>query len=225
MIHESPWLNLWLYPAELDYRRSRPLAPTWHNLQASVRTTDEPWSPPPGQPTDQPLIYLSLGSLGSADVPLMRRLIEVLAQTPHRYIVSTGPQHAELELADNMTGQEFLPQASILPQVDGVITHGGNNTITESMWFGKPMLVLPIFWDQHDNAQRVQETGFGVRLDTYGFDDQQLVSTVDRLVSDELLIHRAAAAGQRLRRQPGSLVAADLIERLAATAEPVVRRL
>jgi MGT family glycosyltransferase len=224
MIHESPWLNLWLYPAELDYRRSRPLAPTWHNLQASVRTTDEPWSPPPGQPPDQPLIYLSLGSLGSADVPLMRRLIEVLAQTPHRYIVSTGPQHAELELADNMTGQEFLPQASILPQVDGVVTHGGNNTITESMWFGKPMLVLPIFWDQHDNAQRMDETGFGVRLPTYSLGDGDLPAAIERLLSDADLEARLNGISKRLQATPGNERAAVLIERVAVSAEPVSSR-
>ena len=34
---------------------------------------------------------------------------------------------------------------------------------------GKPMIVLPLFWDQYDNAQRVDETGFGVRLPTYTF--------------------------------------------------------
>src|SRR5690242_1414030 len=55
MIHESPWLNLTLYPAELDYPRSGPLAPSWHNLETSVRATDEPWQPPPHE---QPLVYL-----------------------------------------------------------------------------------------------------------------------------------------------------------------------
>jgi hypothetical protein len=39
----------------------------------------------------------------------MERLIEVLARTPHRCVVSKGPQHAEFELADNMIGAEFLP--------------------------------------------------------------------------------------------------------------------
>ena len=48
---------------------------------------------PAGMEDGAGLIYLSLGSLGSADVELMRRLIEVLAGTPHRYIVSKGPQH------------------------------------------------------------------------------------------------------------------------------------
>ena len=39
-IHESPWLNLYSYPAEADYRRERPLGPTWHRLDSTVRHTD-----------------------------------------------------------------------------------------------------------------------------------------------------------------------------------------
>ncbi len=45
-------------------------------------------------------------------------------------LVSEGPQREELRLADNMAGAEFLPQVSVLPQVDLVITHAGNNTVT-----------------------------------------------------------------------------------------------
>ena len=211
-IHESPWLNLTIYPDELDYPRSRPLGERWQNLQTSVRATDAPWAPP--ERDGRKLVYLSLGSLGSADVSLMRRLVAELAETPHRYVVSKGPQHAEYELADNMVGEEFLPQTSVLPHVEAVITHGGNNTTTECMWFGKPMLVLPVFWDQHDNAQRVHETGFGIRLRTYDFVDGELAAGVDRVLADEQLRARCAAAGERLRARPGTELAADLIEAL-----------
>jgi MGT family glycosyltransferase len=222
MIHESPWLNLYLYPRELDYPRSVPLGRTWHNLETSVRATDAPWSPPAGFGGDGVgrLVYLSLGSLGSADVELMKRLVELLADTPHRYIVSRGPRHDEYALADNMVGEEFLPQTSVLPHVDAVITHGGNNTVTECLWFGKPMLVLPIFWDQHDNAQRVHETGYGIRLPTYALERDELAGAVDRLLTDGELRARVRAAGQRLRQQPGTEVAADLIERVARSGEP-----
>jgi MGT family glycosyltransferase len=218
MVHESPWLNLTIYPAELDYERSRPLAPIWHNLETSVRATDEGWAPPEG---DGPLAYVSLGSLGSADVALMQRLVDALARTSYRYVVSTGPQHTEYELAQNMTGAEFLPQVSLLPHVDAVITHGGNNTTTECMWFGKPMLVLPIFWDQHDNAQRVHERGYGVRLPTYAFEQEEIEQALQRLLGDEALRERAAAAGERLRARPGTARAGDLIERVAISGEPV----
>ena len=140
LIHRSDWLNLYLYPRELDYPRSAPLHPTWHNLESSVRGSDAPWAVPEAiADGDGALIYLSLGSLGSADVPLMERLVDSLAKTPHRYVVSKGPQHDAYELAPNMVGEEFLPQVSVLPHVDLVITHGGNNTVTECMHHGKPM--------------------------------------------------------------------------------------
>ena len=104
-IHESPYLNLYVYPAEADYERSVPLAPTWHRLDTSVRATDEPWSAPDELASgDGKLVYLSLGSLGSADVELMQRLVDILAESPHRYVVSKGPQHELLRLADNMAG-------------------------------------------------------------------------------------------------------------------------
>jgi UDP:flavonoid glycosyltransferase YjiC (YdhE family) len=120
-------------------------------------------------------------------------------------------------------GAEFLPQVSVLPHVAAVITHGGNNTTTECMWFGKPMVVLPLFWDQHDNAQRVHETGYGVRLPTYSFEAAQLAAALRRVVADEALRARAAHAGERLRRRSGAALAADLIERVAVTAQPVKR--
>jgi MGT family glycosyltransferase len=208
-IHESPHLNLYLYPAEADYPRSQPLGATWHGLDSCVRSVEETFEPPPG---DGALVYVSLGSLGSADVDLMNRLVGSLAETPHRYVVSKGPQHELIELADNMTGAEFLPQPAILPHVDHVITHGGNNTVTESIRFGRPMIVLPIFWDQHDNARRMDETGFGVRLPTYEFEDTELHSAIDRLLAGDHPTLRKASS--RLQREPGAVKAADLIEQV-----------
>jgi MGT family glycosyltransferase len=209
-VHESPWLNLYLYPAEADYERSRPLGERWQRLDSCVRAVDETFEPPPG---DGALVYVSLGSLGSADVELMNRLVAALAETPHRYVVSKGPQHESIELAPNMTGAEFLPQPAILPEADLVITHGGNNTVTESIHFGKPMVVLPLFWDQYDNAQRVEEVGFGLRLPTYGFEDEQLHEALDRLLAAES--PRLSEASERLRASPGTVRAAALIQELA----------
>ncbi len=237
-IHESTYLNLYLYPTEADYARDVALPATWYRLDSSVRATDATWELPEqlrggggrragggaggGPGRDGALIYLSLGSLGSADVGLMQRLVDVLGQTRHRVIVSKGPLANEIQLHDNMTGEGFLPQPAILPQVDLVITHGGNNTVTECFHNGKPMIVLPLFWDQVDNAQRVDETGFGVRLPAYAFEDAELTGAIDRLLADVELRGRLAAVSSRLRANPGTVKAADLIERVARTGQPAI---
>jgi MGT family glycosyltransferase len=219
-IHESPWLNLYLYPEEADYARGRSPGATWHRLDSCVRSTDASWTEPESfREAAHKLVYLSLGSLGSADVELMHGLVEELAESPHRYVVSKGPQHELFELADNMSGADFLPQTSILPKVDLVVTHGGNNTVTESFFFGKPMVVLPLFWDQYDNAQRVHELGYGVRLDTYGHEPDQLRGAIDLLLGDEVLRERMRRISTRLQASPGTAKAAGLIERVAETSE------
>ncbi|MFD9946946.1 glycosyltransferase [Nonomuraea sp. NPDC059023] len=211
-IHEGD-LNLYVYPEVLDYTNARPLGPSWHRLDSSVRETEEAFELP-FERGDGALVYFSLGSLGSSDVELMQRVIDVLATTPHQFIVSKGPLHEEIKLADNMYGAEFLPQTKIIPLCDLVITHGGNNTTVEALHFGKPMILLPLFWDQYDNAQRVDELGYGVRLSTYTFTDEELKGALERLLGDAELRAELAATGEEIRERDGLRKAADLIEQL-----------
>jgi MGT family glycosyltransferase len=218
-IPTSDVLNLYLYPEFLDYTERRPLDRRWHRLDSSVRTTDAAFELPAELRSDDPdsaLVYLSLGSLGSADVALMRRLVAVLANTRHRFIVSKGPLADTYDLPDNMWGEAQVPQTSVLPLVDAVISHGGNNTTTECFHFGKPMIVLPLFWDQYDNAQRVDETGFGIRLATYEFADDELADALDRLYADAALRARLAAVADSVRARSGVSDAATQLERVAA---------
>jgi MGT family glycosyltransferase len=216
-IHTSRAANLYVFPEVLDYADKRPLDDTWYRLASSVRETDEDYEIPAGlrdRPDDSSLIYLSLGSLGGADITLLQRLIDLLGTTRHRVIVSMGPRADEIRLASTMTGAAILPQTKIIPMVDLVITHGGNNTTAEAMHFGKPMIVLPLFWDQYDNAQRVHEKGFGRRLATYAFADTELLDAVEELLADTELRRRCAAAGEAIRAEDGLRLGADVIERV-----------
>jgi MGT family glycosyltransferase len=216
LIGVSPWLNMYLYPRDLDYPRATALPGRWLELESCVREPERTWD---GHDDSRPLVYLSLGSLGAADVELMQGLIDTLAVCEDlRVVVSLGPQHELLSLPDHMEGAEYLPQTAILPQASVVITHGGNNTITECMHFGCPMVVLPLFWDQHDNAQRVAEQGYGIRLDTYGHEPGQLVFAVRRLLADRELRERMRAGAARLQADPGNVRAANAIELVATHA-------
>jgi len=213
--YNSPYANLYLFPQVMDYNRTTPLDETWSRLDTTVRTGEEPFDIDSVLPGEGKVVYLSMGSLGCNDLELMQRLIDALDQTRHRVIVSMGPLRDQMHLGDRMWGAEFLPQPSILPQCDLLITHGGNNTVTEGFNFGLPMIVLPLFWDQYDNAQRVQELGFGRRLETYGATQEEIVAVVDDLLADEDLRVRMAAISQDLQAAPAQERAADVVERLA----------
>jgi UDP:flavonoid glycosyltransferase YjiC (YdhE family) len=126
--------------------------------------------------------------------------------------VSKGPLADEIVLHDNQAGEGFLPQPAILPMVDLVITHGGNNTTTEALHFGKPTVLLPLFWDQYDNAQRLDELGLGIRLPAYEFTEAQLHEAIDRLLGDDELRARLTALGADVRARDGLRRGAEVIE-------------
>lgn len=127
----SPYLNVYSIPEELDYTDLRPLSSNWYRIDCFQTFEEVTGFQIPDKLRDKSgkLIYLSLGPMFSVDVPLMKRLVSILSKSKHRFMVSKGLLHDQYELADNMWGQEYVPQLQVLPIVDLVITHGGNNTI------------------------------------------------------------------------------------------------
>ena len=100
----------------------------------------------------------------------------------------------------------------VIPLVDLVITHGGNNTITESFYYGKPMIILPLFGDQHDNAQRIQDKGFGIRLKPFRVIPKELNDAIDKLVNDNELKVKMEKTAKRIQNSKPNEKAAELIE-------------
>ena len=137
--------------------------------------------------------------MGGADVENMKRLVTILSKSKHRFIVSKGPKHSEYELPDNMWGEATVPQIQVLPLVDLVVTHGGNNTITETFYFGKPMLVLPLFGDQWDNAQRLQEKGLGLRLNPHECTERELLTAIESLLNNNELNEKLREISSRIQ--------------------------
>ena len=123
-----------------------------------------------------------------------------------------------------MYGDEFLPQPSILPQCDLLITHGGNNTVCEGFSLRTADDRAAAVLGPVRQRAAPAETGFGARLPTYDWSEEELVGTVERLLADDGL-QRAHARDRRRAsgRRPGEVKGADLIERLALTGRPVLR--
>ena len=212
---KSPWLNLYMYPEELDYE---PPLPGWVRCDAMVRDDGGEFAVP-ARLRDGPgkLIFLSMGSVVSADLELMRRLVASLADAPHRFIVAKGPLHARYDLPDNMWGEAFVPQLQVLKQADLMITHGGNNSVTEALYFGTPGLVVcPICVDQLDNAQRIEEKGLGVRLDPFHCTRTELLAAIERVLGSTEIAARSKAISARMQRPEVKHRALRLVDDLLA---------
>ncbi|MFI5617219.1 glycosyltransferase [Streptomyces sp. NPDC051567] len=133
-------------------------------------------------PTDRPLLFTSIGTalplirekLEQEDaqelpfpipdpVETLRTIIGAAALLDEcTVIVATMGIPADTDgLPPHVHVTERLPQPLLLESVDLFLTHGGFNSIRESLRTATPMAVLPQFGDQHDNARRVQELGLG----------------------------------------------------------------
>ena len=200
----------------MDYFDIRPLPPKWYRFDNLKRTDKQLEFEIPEQLKNKPgkLIFLSMGSMGGVNIELMKRLVAILSKSKHRFIVSKGVMHDKYELPENMWGKPSVPQIQVLPIVDLVITHGGNNTVTETFYFGKAMIVMPLFGDQHDNAQRIHEKGFGIRLSPYECTEEELLNAIESLLNNNQLNEELKNISKRIQTDNSIAKLPQLIESL-----------
>lgn len=216
----SPYLNLLLYPEPVTYSRAVPLDPDkFQYLEGCVRK-EEPYEVPRFAANDDgPLLYVSFGSLGAGDTDLLKRIIAAIGKSRFRALVNVGDyRDAYDEVPPNVIVDSWFPQPSVIPQVDGVIHHGGNNSFTECLYFGKPAIIMPYVWDGHDNAMRVQETGHGFRMDRYDWTDDELLARIETMLTDEAMAERLAKTSAHMQSRSGTEKAAGLILELAGAS-------
>ncbi|MEI8323992.1 MAG: glycosyltransferase [Betaproteobacteria bacterium] len=210
----SPFLNLLLYPQAVKFKRAHPLPPErFQYLEGCVRQ-EKPYEVPQfAANNDSPLVYLSFGSLGAGDVPLLKRLIEALGQFPCRALVNVGGYQDQYgEMPPNVQIASWFPQPSVIPLVDVVVHHGGNNSFTECLYFGKPAIIMPFAWDGHDNATRVQETGYGFKLNRADWTEEALFADLRACLDDQAMQERLQRTCAQMQSQAGPARAAALLD-------------
>ena len=215
-VEESPYMNLLLYPESAKFNRSKPLDPNrFQYLEGCVRE-DSPFEVPAFEVnSDSPLIYVSFGTLGSSDIQLMQRLIDVLGKLPYRVLLNVGDYIEQYKnVPKNIHIAAWYPQPSVIPNVDMVIHHGGNNSFTECLYFGKPALIMPYVWDGHDNATRVEETNHGLSLHRYNWTDEQMESSLQRLLDDLTIRDTLKKSSEHMQRQDGPAKAASILTQI-----------
>ena len=212
----SPYMNLLLYPESVKFNRSHPLPPEqFQYLEGCVRK-EAPYEVPTfAKNNDKPLIYISFGSLGAGDTDLLKRLIATIGELPYRALVNVGDyKDTYQDVPGNVVIESWFPQPSVIPQVDAVIHHGGNNSFTECLYFGKPAIIMPYVWDGHDNATRVDETGHGFKMPRYDWTSEELAAKLDFMINDRAMQEKLAATSRHMQSQDGPQKAAGILDAL-----------
>jgi MGT family glycosyltransferase len=215
----SPHMNLLLYPQQLRFKRRHPLDPArFQYLEGCVRDEGTYTVPAFAANEGRPLVYVSFGSLGAADVDLYKRMIALFSRLPYRFLMNVGDYIGEYsDVPGNVRLDKWYPQPAVLPHVSLFIHHGGNNSFNEALYFGKPAIIMPYCWDGLDNATRIQDTGYGAKLPRYEWTDAELAGTIDRLIGDAAMHARLAEVSRSMQAARGTEKAARIIAEIAAT--------
>jgi MGT family glycosyltransferase len=213
----SPFMNLLLYPRQLQFTRRNPLDPQrFQYLEGCVRGETGYTLPAFAEKADKPLVYVSFGSLGAADVDLYKRMIALFGTLPYRFLMNVGDYiDSYAGVPGNVHLEKWYPQPAVIPQVELVIHHGGNNSFNEALYFGKPAIIMPYCWDGLDNATRIDDTGYGAKLPRYTWTDDQMWSTIERLITDEAMKARLAEVSRSMQAARGAEKAARIIAEIA----------
>lgn len=130
---------------------------------ANVRTNDtRPEWLPAGE---RPLIYITFGTI-AADVDSAKHVyktsIDAVAGLPVTALLTTGknaPDDLVRDVPDNVIVREFVPQAEVFEHAKIMVCHGGSGTVLGGLRSGIPMIVVPLFADQTDNARCLASAG------------------------------------------------------------------
>ncbi len=167
----------------------------------------------------RPRAYVSLGSFLSARSDVLRRIADALRILGWDAVIATGltdPRALGTAPSTWVLG-EHLPQVAALRASDVAVCHGGNNSVTEALTAGAPVLSFPFSTDQFAGAEDLRRARLGEAVDPGSSTAEEIARRLVALVDGEPS-RRAAALGADLRRSPGSERAADAVERAAVHA-------
>ena len=164
----------------------------------------------------RPRVYVALGTFMSAREDVLARIAAAFREEPVSLVVASGvTEPGALGLVERRhLVRNHLPQADVLPLCDLVVCHGGNNTVTESLEAGVPLLIAPFASDQFAGAADVRRAGVGDAFDPNSAGPAEIADRAARLLAGPARA-RAAAIGHALRARPGRSLAAGMLAGMA----------
>jgi len=166
-------------------------------------------------PDETPVMYISLGTVFNDKADFYRMCYEAFADIGRTVVLSVGKRTNIAALGAmprNFIVQEFVPQLELLQRTALFVTHGGMNSVSEALYYGVPLIVIPQSADQHLVGQRIDQLGVGKALRRDGVTAQGLRSTAEDILAKPAFQQASARLGKSFGQPDGYVHAADEIQ-------------
>lgn len=207
------------FPKSFDpskYRQNKEPYRTNTQPYASKSLPKRPeWAPENGQP----LIYLTFGTVAgneSEERDAYKTALQAVGTLPVNVLMTTGTNmDASLltDVPDNVILEKWVPQEDVFSYASAIVHHCGSGTLLGTLAAGLPSIAVPLFADQHSNAEQIERTGAGVVVSD--LDEPTLQSAISQVLADDSFRQSAARIATEISELPHIDAAVDKMCTLA----------
>jgi MGT family glycosyltransferase len=176
--------------------------------------------------TGQPLIYASLGSVQNTKQDVFRCIAEACKGLDVQLVIAHGggmSARTVRELPGSPLAVEYAPQLEVIAKASLTITHGGLNTVLDSLSHGVPLVAMPITFEQPGNGARIRWSGTGEAIPISQVRVGKLQAAIQRVLTEESYRYNARRIQQAIAQAGGVRRAADIIEGAIGSLSPILQ--
>lgn len=161
------------------------------------------------------VIYISMGSILRRE-KFLQKCILALSDSEYEVVISLGGQSNEKyqNVAKNIHVYSYVNQLEILKRASLFITHGGMNSIQEALFYGVPLLIVPMNNDQFTNAKQVQKLKLGDTIHWRTATSGKVRKSVEKLIYSQDTQKSLHDMRDNIVNSKGSTACVDLINNL-----------
>ena len=174
----------------------------------------------------RPLAYASLGTLQGSRRGLFRQIAKAADRAGQNLILAHGGGLSAREtsaLPGGATAFDFVDQPTVLAEAEVAILNGGLNTVMDALSAGVPAVVVPIAFEQGAIGARLERTGAGLSISRRFLTTGRLSRAIDQVGREPSFRRAAERLAAEIADAGGTRRAADIVEAVLATGQPVTR--
>lgn len=163
-----------------------------------------------------PPVVFSFGSAMKHARPYFAAAVEACRLAGVRGVLlgRSGAQIPE-SLPGSVHHADYAPFSDVFARAAAVVHHGGIGTCAQALRAGVPQLVMPLAYDQGDNAARVRRLGAGEVLPPKSFRGGTVAARLQAMFANDAMRRTAHEVSERFREDDALARTCGLIEEMA----------